>query len=92
MKGEQNMAANPPEQPSLAQAQLEPESSLRMSRKLLRTARRRQAGLAPDTAAVAAIAAAADDILLHGRRDHPDALQAVARQAGGRGIMADGGS
>ncbi len=48
-----------------------------------RAARLRQAELAPDPAAVAAIAAAADDVMLHCNRDHPAALQVIARHAGG---------
>ena len=47
-----------------------------------RAARLRQADLAPDPAAVAAIADAADDIMVHCNRDHSDALQVIARHAG----------
>ena len=48
-----------------------------------RAARLRQADLTPDPGAVAAIAAAADDIMSHCNADHPDALQAIACHAGG---------
>ena len=48
-----------------------------------RQPRLRQADLLPDNAAVAAIAGAAPDIMEHCNRDHPDALQVIARQAGG---------
>jgi heme iron utilization protein len=47
-----------------------------------RANRLRQADLAPDPAAVAAVAAAADSILQHCNDDHPDALAAIARRPG----------
>jgi putative heme iron utilization protein len=47
-----------------------------------RAARLRQAELAPDPAAVAAIAAAEAGIIGHCNRDHPDALAAIAAEAG----------
>jgi putative heme iron utilization protein len=48
-----------------------------------RASRMRQAEFLPDAAAVAEIAAAADDILVHCNRDHPETLQAIAHHAGG---------
>ena len=48
-----------------------------------RAARPRQADLLPDPAAVAAIAAAADDIMAHCNRDHAEALRVIAHHAGG---------
>ena len=50
-----------------------------------RAARLRRAELLPDPDAVAAIAAAAADIMGHCNRDHADALNVIARQAGGDG-------
>jgi hypothetical protein len=50
-----------------------------------RAERPRPGELLPDPAAVAAIAAAADDIMAHCNRDHPDALAVIARHAGGAG-------
>jgi len=47
-----------------------------------RAARLRAADLAPDPAAVAAIAAAEADIIAHCNTDHPDAMAAVARMPG----------
>lgn len=47
-----------------------------------RATRLRRADLAPDPAAVAAIAAAAPDIIAHCNADHPDALAAIAHGAG----------
>jgi putative heme iron utilization protein len=47
-----------------------------------RAARLRAADLAPDPAAVAAIAAAEADIIAHCNADHPDAMAAIARAAG----------
>jgi putative heme iron utilization protein len=47
-----------------------------------RATRLRQADLAPDPAAVAAVEAAADSILRHCNDDHPDALAAIARRPG----------
>jgi heme iron utilization protein len=55
-----------------------------------RATRLRQADLAPDPAAVAAIAAAEASILLHCNNDHPGALAAIARQPGAwRMVTAD---
>ena len=48
-----------------------------------RASRLRQTELAPDPAAVAAIAAAAADIMAHGNDDHAAALAAIARHATG---------
>jgi hypothetical protein len=54
-----------------------------------RASRLRHAELAPDPAAVAAIAKAAADILVHCNRDHPEAMEAIAAGAGhGRGAWA----
>jgi heme iron utilization protein len=47
-----------------------------------RAVRLRQAELAPDAAAVAAIAAAEAGIIEHCNNDHPDALGAIAGEAG----------
>ena len=47
-----------------------------------RAVRLRQAELAPDPAAVAVIAASEDGIIGHCNRDHPDALAAIAGEAG----------
>jgi putative heme iron utilization protein len=47
-----------------------------------RATRLRQADLAPDPAAVAAVAAAEASILRHCNDHHPDALAAIARQPG----------
>lgn len=47
-----------------------------------RAARLRAADLAPDTAAVAAIAAAEADIMAHCNADHPDALRRIAGGSG----------
>ena len=47
-----------------------------------RAARLRAADLAPDPAAVAAIAAAAADIMAHCNADHPDAMAAIAQAPG----------
>ena len=48
-----------------------------------RAARLRAADLTPEPAAVAAIAAAEADIIAHCNADHPDAMAAIARAAGG---------
>ena len=48
-----------------------------------RAARLRRAELLPDADAVAAIAAAAGEIMAHCNQDHAAALQAIARHAGG---------
>ena len=48
-----------------------------------RAARLRAADLAPDPAAVAAIAAAEADIIAHCNADHPDAMAAIAQAPGG---------
>jgi hypothetical protein len=48
-----------------------------------RAVRLRQAELAPDAAAVAAIAAAESGIIAHCNADHPDALAAIAGEPGG---------
>jgi putative heme iron utilization protein len=50
-----------------------------------RAVRLRAADLLPDAAAVAAIAAAEAAIMAHCNNDHPDALAAIARAAGGAG-------
>ena len=47
-----------------------------------RATRLRRADLAPDPAAVQAIADAADDIIAHCNTDHPDAMAAIALAAG----------
>ena len=47
-----------------------------------RAARLRAVDLAPEPAAVAAIEAAAEDIMAHCNADHPDALAAIARAPG----------
>ncbi len=47
-----------------------------------RAARLRAADLTPDPAAVAAIAAAAAEIIAHCNADHPDAMAAIARAPG----------
>jgi hypothetical protein len=47
-----------------------------------RAVRLRQGELAPDPAAVASIAASEDGIIGHCNRDHPDALAAIAGEAG----------
>ena len=47
-----------------------------------RATRLRQADLTPDPAAVAAVAAAAESIMRHCNTDHPDALAAIAGDAG----------
>jgi heme oxygenase (biliverdin-IX-beta and delta-forming) len=47
-----------------------------------RAARLRAADLAPDPAAVAAIAAAEADIIAHCNADHPDAMSAIAGSSG----------
>ena len=47
-----------------------------------RAMRLRAARLLPDAACVAAVAAAAADILAHCNRDHPDALAAIAGRPG----------
>src|SRR5262249_51065734 len=47
-----------------------------------RAVRLRAADLAPDPAAVAAIEAAAGDIIMHCNADHPDALADIAGQPG----------
>jgi putative heme iron utilization protein len=55
-----------------------------------RAVRLRQAELAPDSAAVAAIAAAEAGIITHCNNDHADALAAIAGQAGDwRMVVAD---
>lgn len=55
-----------------------------------RAVRLRQAELAPDSAAVAAIAAAEAGIIAHCNNDHADALAAIAGQAGDwRMVVAD---
>jgi putative heme iron utilization protein len=55
-----------------------------------RAVRLRQAELAPDPAAVSAIAAAEAGIIGHCNNDHPDALAAIAREAGDwRMVVAD---
>ncbi|CAH2600915.1 conserved protein of unknown function [Rhodovastum atsumiense] len=46
-----------------------------------RAKRLREADLAPDPAAVAAVAAAAGEIMAHCNQDHADALRLIARQA-----------
>lgn len=48
-----------------------------------RAVRLRRAELAPDAAAVAAIAAAEDAIIAHCNNDHPDAVAAIAGEPGG---------
>jgi putative heme iron utilization protein len=50
-----------------------------------RAARVRQADLLPDPAAVAALAEAEPRIVAHCNADHPDAMDAIARTAGGSG-------
>jgi putative heme iron utilization protein len=56
-----------------------------------RAARLRQAELAPDPAAVAAILAAEEGIITHCNNDHPDALAAFAGKAGDwRMVTVDG--
>jgi putative heme iron utilization protein len=47
-----------------------------------RAARLRSGELAPEPAAVAAVAAAEADIIAHCNADHPDAMAAIARQPG----------
>jgi putative heme iron utilization protein len=47
-----------------------------------RAVRLRQAELTPDPAAVAAITGTEDAIITHCNKDHPDALAAIAEQAG----------
>jgi len=55
-----------------------------------RAVRLRQAELAPDATAVAALAAAEDSIIAHCNNDHPDALAAIANQPGAwRMVTAD---
>lgn len=48
-----------------------------------RASRLRQADLIPDAAAVAAVAASAEDVMAHCNRDHADTVQLIARHAGG---------
>jgi putative heme iron utilization protein len=58
-----------------------------------RAARLRAADLTPDPAAVAAIAAAAAEIIAHCNADHPDAMAAIARAPGAwqmAGVDVDG--
>ena len=47
----------------------------------------RQAELAPDPAAVAALTEAEPGIITHCNNDHPDALAAIADQAGDRRMV-----